>query len=137
MYSNIVAVGRCVADPTLKYTPAGHANCTFTLAVDRPRKDSQGNKITDFFIVETWRGLAENCANFLSKGKLALASGEAHIDRWEKDGVKHQAFKISADTVRFLSPKEQSNDNPRENYPSHAPFSAIGHEISPDDDIPF
>jgi single-strand DNA-binding protein len=137
MYNKIAVIGRCTADPTLRYTPAGHATCIFTLAVDRARKDAQGNKTTDFFMVETWRGLAENCANFLSKGKLALADGEAHIDKWEKDGEKHQAFKIAADTVRFLSPKErESSSNPSQEQGNSSKF---GHEVSFDDssDIPF
>jgi len=136
MYSKIAVIGRCTAEPTLRYTTNGVATCTFTLAVDRARKDAQGNKVTDFFIVETWRGLAENCANYLAKGKLALVDGEPHIDKWEKDGVKHQVFKISAETVRFLSPKgEQQGDN---NATERTPASSFGHEVPMDSEqIPF
>lgn len=108
MFNKIVEVGRCTATPELRYTKNGNAICTFTIAVDRSRKDASGNKVTDFFFVETWRGLAENCSNYLDKGKLVLVEGEAHIEKWEKDGQKQQMFKIVAETVKFLSPKNSS-----------------------------
>ena len=134
MYNKIVVIGRCVAEPVLRYTTGGHSVCSFTLAVDRSHKDAQGNKTTDFFNVETWRGLAENCSNYLAKGKLALVDGEAQIEKWEKDGIKHQGFKITANTVQFLSPKNGQR----------ATESSLGGELSLDemstsgiDDIPF
>ena len=129
MFNKIVVVGRCTATPELRYTPSGVAVTKFTIAVDRSRKDAQGNKVTDFFFVETWRGLAENVANFLDKGKLALVDGEAHIDRWDKDGQKQQMFKIVAENVRFLSPKDKETTG--------QPSPPYGHEVSLDEDIPF
>lgn len=132
MFNDITIVGRLTTEPTLRYTPNGHAICNFTLAVDRPRKDAEGNKVTDFFFVETWRKLAENCANYLDKGKLALVNGEAHIEKWEKDGEKHQMFKIAANMVRFLSPNTSNTSSG-----SQGGVSSLGHEVNLDDDIPF
>lgn len=137
MYNRITIVGRCVASPELRYTKNGNAICTFTLAVDRARKDQDGNKVTDFFFVETWRGLAENCANYLDKGKLALADGECHIEKWEKDGVKHQGTKIVAENVRLLSLKDHTESSNGGAERQSTGTGSLGREVPLDDDAPF
>ncbi len=71
MLNRTILVGRLTRDPELRYTPNGTAVATFTLAVDRRRTNKQGEKETDFINIVTWGKLAENCANYLSKGKLA------------------------------------------------------------------
>lgn len=79
MLNRIVLIGRLTRDPELRYTPNGVAVTTFTLAVDRQFTNSQGERETDFINIVTWRGLAENCANYLKKGRLAAADGRLQI----------------------------------------------------------
>lgn len=79
MLNRIVLIGRLTRDPELRYTPNGVAVATFTLAVDRQFTNSQGERETDFINIVTWRGLAENCANYLKKGRLAAADGRLQI----------------------------------------------------------
>lgn len=134
MLNRIVLIGRLTRDPELRYTPNGVAIATFTLAVDRPRANQQGERETDFIDIVTWRQLAELCANYLAKGKLAAVDGRLEIRSYDTpDGQKRKAARVVADNVRFLSPKDTASS-------SHegANFGGIGNEISfNEDDIPF
>lgn len=127
--NRIVLIGRLTRDPELKYTPSGVATATFTLAVDRPTSKDR-EKETDFITVVTWRQLAESCANYLRKGRLAAVEGRLQIRNYNgKDGKKVYVTEVVSDNVRFLEPPstsgQQSGSNP------DAPV-----DIS-DDDLPF
>lgn len=131
--NRFVGVGRLTHDPELKHTPNGVAVASFNIAVDRQFKSANGEKETDFIPVITWRGLAENCGRYLSKGKMVAVEGRLQIRTYEKDGQKRTVAEIVADNVQFLSPKS-------ENGSTGAPASipAELEEIPPlDDDIPF
>jgi single-strand DNA-binding protein len=128
--NRIVLIGRLTKDPELRYTPSGIAVATFTLAVDRNYKSAQGEKETDFINIVTWRQLAELCANYLSKGKLAAVDGRLQIRSFEgQDGQRRTVAEVVADNVRFLSPKDSGKTGPGD---------FIGAEVEPpDDDLPF
>ena len=69
-------IGRLVADPELRYIPStGKAVATFSVAVDRPYSGKDGQKQTDFFNIVVWGKTAENCANFIGKGRLVAIRG--------------------------------------------------------------
>ena len=107
MLNRVVLIGRLTKDPELRYTPNGVAVTSFALAVDRNFKSAQGEKETDFINILVWRQLAENCANFLAKGKLAAVDGRLQIRSHEgQDGQKRTMAEVIAENVRFLSPKE-------------------------------
>lgn len=138
MLNRIVLIGRLTHDPELRYTKSGIAVASFTLAVDRRYKNAEGERETDFIDIVVWRQLAENCSNYLSKGKLCAVDGSLQIRSYEgKDGIRRKAAEVVADDVRFLSPKD----------PGFAPAAAVA-ESSPfgqgsdadmvgDDDLPF
>ena len=107
MLNRVVLIGRLTKDPELRYTPNGVAVTSFALAVDRNFKSAQGERETDFINILVWRQLAENCANFLAKGKLAAVDGRLQIRSYEgQDGQKRTMAEVIAENVRFLSPKE-------------------------------
>jgi single-strand DNA-binding protein len=108
MLNRCTFIGRLTSDGTLRYTPSGVATYSFTIAVDRNFKNSNGERDTDFIQVIAYRQLAELGANFLSKGKLCCVDGRLQIRSYEKDGVKHWVSEIIADTIQFLSPKDNS-----------------------------
>jgi len=103
MLNKSILIGRLTKEPELNYTKTGIAVCTFTLAVDRPFKDSQGNKEADFLNIVTWRQLAETCANYLKKGRLCAVEGRIQIRNYENnEGRRIYITEIVADNVRFL-----------------------------------
>lgn len=101
--NRIVLVGRLTADPELRYTQSGIAVGRFTLAVDRPFANQQGDRDTDFIDIVVWRKQAENCANYLQKGAMAAVDGRLQIRSYEtQDGQKRRATEVVADRVEFL-----------------------------------
>lgn len=129
MLNIIVLIGRLTRDPELRYTPGnGTAVATFTLAVDRPFTNRQGEKEADFIRIVTWDKLAETCANYLSKGRLAAVTGRRQIRSFDdKEGVRQWMTEVVARDVRFLEPRRTGGED-----------SFPGDEISvSEDDIPF
>lgn len=101
--NHILLIGRLTRDPELKYTPSGVAVATFDLAVDRPRANQQGERETDFIRIVTWNKLAENCANYLKKGRQAAVEGRLQIRNYTaKDGQKRYVTEVVANEVQFL-----------------------------------
>ena len=118
MWHKVTLIGRLGSEPTLRYTPAGKAVTSFNVATDRAYTDATGKvvKETTWFRVSVWDKLAENCNNFLKKGKLVFVEGRLTVDPktgepriWEKDGKPHANFEIDASTVKFLSPKDEAS----------------------------
>jgi len=129
--NRIVLIGRLTKDPELRYTPNGKAVAGFTLAVDRSFKNQQGEREADFINIVVWGNQAENCANYLAKGKLAAVDGRLQIRSFDgQDGQRRWVTEVVADNVRFLSPKT-SSDSP-------GASGIMGSEVDfSDDDIPF
>ena len=127
MLNRIVLIGRLVKDPELRYSTSGKAVATFTLAVDRPFKNAQGERETDFINIVVWGAQAESSANYLRKGKLAAVDGRLQIRSFDgQDGQRRWVTEVVADNVRFLSPK--GGVTPEQ----------MGSEVNFDDqDIPF
>jgi single-strand DNA-binding protein len=99
MLNRVILIGRLTRDPELKYTTNGTAVATFTLAINRRFNKDE----TDFIDIVTWKGLAENCANYLGKGRLAAVEGRLQVRSYEaKDGQKRKVTEVVADDVRFL-----------------------------------
>jgi single-strand DNA-binding protein len=147
MLNRIVLIGRLTRDPELRYTQSGVPVASFSLAVDRSFKTADGQRETDFINIIAWRGLGENCANYLAKGKLAAVDGRLQIRNYEtKDGQKRTVAEVVAEDVRFLSPKDgggaaapapaKSDDGYVKNGPSA--FEEFDDEMPMgDDDLPF
>jgi single-strand DNA-binding protein len=136
MLNRIILIGRLTKDPELKYTQSGLAVANFSLAVDRSFKSASGEKETDFINITAWRGLGENCAKYLLKGKLAAVEGRLQIRNYEdKSGVKRIAVEVVADNVKFLSPRDSTTPAV---YPTtrNEDFDEIPSMIG-DGDLPF
>jgi len=110
--NRVVLIGRLTDDPTLRYTQQGHAMTTFSIAVDRPFTNQQGERETDFFPIVTWRKLAETCARNLSKGRLVAVEGRLQTRSYQgQDGGTRWVTEVVADSVRFLDwPKDGGQD---------------------------
>ncbi|ECP2270513.1 single-stranded DNA-binding protein [Listeria monocytogenes] len=125
MMNRVVLVGRLTKDPDLRYTPAGAAVATFTLAVNRPFKNGQGEQEADFIQCVVWRKPAENVANFLKKGSLAGVDGRVQTRNYEgNDGKRVYVTEIVAESVQFLEPKQNAVEGATSNnYQSEANYS--------------
>jgi single-strand DNA-binding protein len=116
--NRVVLIGRLTRDPELRYTPQGVAVTQFTLAVDRPFTNGQNQREADFIPVVTWRQLAENCANYLRKGRLCAVEGRIQTRNYESnEGRKIFVTEVVSDNVRFLESgrKEETRSNTGQN----------------------
>ncbi|MFP4021811.1 MAG: single-stranded DNA-binding protein [Halanaerobium sp.] len=114
MLNRIVLIGRLTRDPELRYTSNGTPVCNFTLAVERNYTNRDGDRDVDFINIVTWRGLAENCARHLGKGRLVGVDGSLQIRKSENNNRTYINPEVNADNVRFLdfgnSNKSRSNN---------------------------
>jgi single-strand DNA-binding protein len=147
MLNKVVLIGRLTRDPELRYTTNGTAVCRFSLAVNRRYNREQ----TDFIDIVAWRGLAENCANYLGKGRLAAVDGSIQVRSYEaQDGQKRRVTEVVADDVRFLDRGGTGGSEAKasfQNKPQKDQWDDLGTEVSmndidfvdstEDDEIPF
>jgi single-strand DNA-binding protein len=137
MLNTVILIGRLTRDPELRYTPAGVAVGGFTLAVDRPFNNQQGEREADFIDIVCWRNLAETCANHLSKGRLVAVEGRLQIRSYEaQDGQRRKVAEVVASDVRFL---DRPRTAPAQGALAAGAEGAGGREthFSDDSDIPF
>ncbi|MFS1510958.1 single-stranded DNA-binding protein [Chengkuizengella sp. SCS-71B] len=150
MMNRSILIGRLTKDPELRYTPSGVAVTQFTLAVDRPFTNGQGQREADFINIVTWRKLAETCANYLRKGRLTAVEGRIQVRNYENnEGRRVYVTEIVADNVRFLESANSQRDDQHNQDPgmpveptrkpmNQDPFSDDSKPIDiSDDDLPF
>lgn len=108
--NHVVLIGRLTRDPELRYLQSGTANARFTLAVDRDlskekkqEAEAKGQPTADFINIVAWGKTAENCANYLAKGRMVAVSGRIQTGSYEgKDGKRVYTTDVVAQNVQFL-----------------------------------
>ena len=112
--NRVVLVGRLTRDPELRYTPAGVAVANFTVAVNRPYRNEQGEQEADFINCVVWRKPAENLANYMKKGNLIGIEGRIQTRSYEgKDGKTVYVTEVVAENIQFLESKK-SGQQPKQ-----------------------
>ena len=88
-------IGRLTKEPELKKTSGGKDFTSFSLAVDRGYKDSQGNKVTDFIPCIAFEGIAKTINTFCKKGDLVGVVGRLESRIYEDNGVSRTSYSVS------------------------------------------
>ena len=112
----VMLIGRLTKDPELKYLAnTGTPVTTFNLAVDKQLSKEKkqelaekGEPTADFINVVVWGKQAENCANYLAKGRLVAIQGRIQSRSWETENGRRYATEVVANQVQFL---EWGKDN--------------------------
>lgn len=121
--NSVMLVGRLTKDIELRKTGSGMSVTSFLIAVDRLGKDGGA----DFPRVTVFDKQAENCAKFLSKGRLIGVEGRLQTGSYDdKDGKKVYTTDVIAHRVEFLGSKKEA-----EQANTQAQFEAL------DEDVPF
>jgi len=103
--NRVILIGNLTDDPELRYTQNGTARTRFAIAINRRWRDREGNlqEETTFVPIVVWGPQAENCANYLEKGRLVAVEGRLRIDSFETaEGERRKVVEVVADTVQFL-----------------------------------
>lgn len=138
--NKVILVGRLTKDPEIRYTQAGKAIASFTLAVDRYRSQAQAEKTADFIPIVAWEKLAETCGNYLTKGTRVLVEGRLQIRSYEtNEGQKRWVTEVVISDMEFLEKKSaaQSSDSGRFQANESSGVNSFGKDVFPDEEIPF
>ena len=142
MVNRVVLVGRLVKDPELRKTVSDISFATFTLAVDNRMRESDGTRGTIFIDCRVYREQAENLVKSTRKGSKVAVDGSLNQRNFERrDGSKGKVIEIVVDSVTFLDPNPNRENNAIEEPKFDdvpAPTSSNLDPIDlPDDDLPF
>jgi single-strand DNA-binding protein len=103
-FNQVILMGNLTRDPELRQTPNGQSVCSFSLALNRSYKGSDGSwqEATDYIDVVAWGPLGERVAQYLTKGRPCLVNGRLQSRSWEQDGQKRSKVEVNAQDVTFL-----------------------------------
>lgn len=110
MMNNVSLTGRLTKDPELRYTPNGVAVATFTLAVNRPWQNENGDREADFIQMVAFKGTAEAVGNYVKKGSLVGVEGRIQTRNYEKEDPAGNytvwVTEVVVSQLHFLEKKE-------------------------------
>lgn len=157
--NRVVLIGRLTRDPDLRYPSSNIPVANFTIAVNRPFENQNGERVADFINIIVWRKQAENVKKYIGKGSLVAVEGRIQTRNYEgQDGKRVYVTEVVADSVQFLESKSQAQNRgasvggfdpemeslgaempqPTTNIEEEDPFANFGNEIEiSDDDLPF
>lgn len=135
--NKVILIGNLADEPKTSMTASGILKCTFRLATQRKYTNQQtGQREADFHSVVVWRQLAELCAKYLAKGRKCAVEGSINYRSYDaKDGSKRYVTEIVADSVEFLSARQQDGQN--EGAQAGMNTQQEGFVPVDDDDLPF
>lgn len=122
MINDATLIGRLTKDPELRTTGSGLSVATFTLAVNRPYTNSQGERQADYINCVIWRKAAENFVNYTHKGSLVGIQGRIQTRSYDNnDGQRVYVTEVVVEHFTFLdSRKEQENKQSKNNAQSQS-----------------
>ena len=131
--NKITLIGNLTRDPETGSTQGGVNFTRFTIAVNRPFTNPQGERGADYSDVVAWRTLADRCAKYLFKGNKVGIAGSVQRRQYEdRDGIKRTSFDVVADEVEFLTPRSDTSRDEEPNVGVREP-----QPVDNTDDLPF
>ncbi len=110
--NKVIILGNLGADPDVRYSASGLAIVKFNVATTEsvPGADGAREDRTEWHRVVAFGKTAENCGNYLGKGRQVYVEGRLQTRQWEDDqGAKRYMTEIVARDVVFLGGRgEQS-----------------------------
>jgi single-strand DNA-binding protein len=109
--NKVFIIGRLTHDPELRYTPNGVAVSDLRVATSRSWTSKDGERKEDklFIDVTVWNRQAENCCQYLKKGRQVHVEGYLRSESWETPaGEKRSKIKVEAERVQFLDRKDDA-----------------------------
>ena len=135
-------LGNLGRDPEVRFTQGGTPVANFTMATTDRWSDPSGEKKekTEWHRIVVWGRTAENCGQYLDKGRSVYIEGRLQTREYEKDGIKRYTTEIVGEKMQMLSGKgEGGAGNHGTGKPGGGGSGGHCEEplFNPDDDIPF
>ena len=134
----ITIVGNVGSPPELSYGQNNLPFCRFSVAVNEQWKtDGEKRERVTWFPVIAFNGLAENCANYVDRGRLVAIQGRVQTREYnDREGTRHHVMQVVADKVTFLgSARREEHDDrrpspgqPRGSNPADSPADSVRSE---------
>ena len=145
MLNKVILMGRLTRPPELRYTQNQTSVCTFSLAIDRDRKDPNGDRQTDFISCVAWGKQADFVAQWFSKGMLAIVVGRVQSRQWkDQNGNNRTAIEVNCSEVSFGETKKSREASQGQSAASSACAQGLasddtgfGELMDDDGDVPF
>lgn len=103
--NKVILMGRLTREPELKQTPNGVNVCSFSIAVNRRYKNTEGNYDADFVNCVAWRQTGEFVSKYFAKGRMIAVAGSLQTRTYEKDGQKRYVTEVQVDEAYFCGDK--------------------------------
>jgi len=118
MVNKVIIVGNLGRDPEVRSTSGGQAVASLRIATSRSWTDKQSGQRkeeTEWHDVEVWGKQAEQCREYLTKGRQVYVEGRLKTDKWQdkQSGQDRYKVKVVVETVRFLGGGGQRGVGPR------------------------
>ena len=128
--NRLTIIGNLVRDPETRTTQSGKTVCSFTVAVNKARSGQAQE--AEFFKVSAWNKLAENCQQYLAKGRKVCVVGPVSASTYQaNDGSTRVSLDVMANEVEFLSSRAESQ--PEVNRDADTGFE----KVDDPSDLPF
>ena len=137
--NKMLVIGNVGTDPEMRYTPNGNPVTSFRLATNRRYTTSEGEQReeTEWFTISSWNRLAEQCNQYLAKGRKAYVEGRLQSRSWEgPDGQTRFRNEIVASRVLFLDRAQGSQGGESEGGEPEAAAPAETAAVEAED-LPF
>jgi single-strand DNA-binding protein len=107
MVNRVILIGNLGKDPEVRYTSGGQAVANLRIATSRSWTDKasgQRKEETEWHDVEVWGKQAEQCGEYLAKGRQVYVEGRLKTDKWQDKQTNQERSKVKvvAESVRFL-----------------------------------
>lgn len=126
--NKVILIGRNTKNIELKVTPSGTSVASFSIAVNRPFKNANGEKECDFINCVAFSKLAETISKYVNKGDLVGVDGRIQTRNYtDKEGNNRYSTEIIVENVEFLQTKkqEQQADEFEEVNLDNDPFAGL------------
>lgn len=103
--NKVLIIGVLGSEPEMRYTPSGKPVTSFSVAVSRGWRTSEGERkeATEWFNVVSWGNLAEICNQHLRKGSQVYIEGRLQTRSWDDaSGAKHFRTELVANEMIIL-----------------------------------
>lgn len=137
--NKVMLIGNLGKDPELRYTTAGVAVATFTIATNESWKDQDGNlqEKTEWHNIVAWRKLAEICGEWLKKGKKVYVEGRLQTRNYDdkNTGTKRYITEVVVDNMIMLDGKGSAGEGTGQGASRASMPEETG--VVKEDDLPF
>ena len=139
--NKVMLIGNLGKDPEVRYTAAGTAVASFSLATSEKFKNKNGEweERTEWHNITLWARLAEIAGEYLAKGKTVYIEGRLQTRKWQdRDGKDRYTTEIVGEKMQMLSGKGEGGGRQGGRTENHARSRRYEEPVfNPDDDIPF